>query len=140
LLEVKNLSALETRGSGAVHIGALATNGLLLRLAGSEWIEMAQLRARALDVRLDGAGGLTIAAGEVERQKVVIADAANYRAPALAAARRTVAIDGQRRSAAGSVRTARRAHRRQRRGDLPRQPAVSPTVSGAGEIRREDDR
>jgi hypothetical protein len=140
LLEVKNLSALETRGSGAVHIGALATNALLLRLGGSEWIEMAQLRARALDVRLDGAGGLAIAAGEVERQKVVIAGAANYRAPALASRQADVAIDGS-----GEVRLAVSERLGVRiagsgaviyRGN----PQVAPTVSGAGEIRREDDR
>src|SRR3989442_9529953 len=82
-LAVRSLAALETRGSGSVHIGPLATDELSLHLAGSESVLLARLHARRLEARLDGASDLAIEGGQVDRQRIVIGGAANYRAAQL---------------------------------------------------------
>ena len=138
-LEVKELVSMQTRSSGVVHVGPLSTNALTLHSAGSEQIELAQLHAQALDVRLDGAGEVAVD-GDVERQRVVIAGAANYRASGLASRHAEVAIDGS-----GDVRVAvaeRLVIRIRGSGSVIYRgnPQVLPTVSGAGDIRREDER
>ena len=139
-LELKSLAALETRGSGAVRIGALSTPALSLRLAGSEEMHLARLVARTLDARLDGAGELTIDGGQVDSQRVVITGAANYAAFGLASRHADVAIDGS-----GELRVTVAERLAARIGGsgavLYRgRPQVTQVVTGAGEIRPADAR
>jgi len=138
-LELKTLAALETRGSGTVRIGPLATAALSLRLAGSDELRLAQLKARTLDVRLDGSGDVTIDGGQVDSQRVVIAGAASYAALRLVSREADVAIDGS-----GELRVAvteRLSARITGSGDVlfVGHPRVVQTVTGAGEVRRLDD-
>lgn len=137
-LELKTLSALELRGSGAVRIGALTSAALLLRLAGSDDLRLTRLTARTLDARLEGSGDVTIEAGEVQHQRVVIAGASNYTASRLVSREADVAIDGS-----GDLRVAvveRLGARITGSGDVLfiGQPRVAQTVTGAGEVRRLD--
>lgn len=135
-LELKALEALELSGAGTTRIGPLSTPALSLRLAGSETLKLARLEARALDVHLDGSGELTIDGGRIERQRVVIAGAADYSAPRLASQDATVAIDGS-----GTIRlaVAERLHATiAGSGDVlyVGEPQVVQAVSGSGEVRR----
>jgi hypothetical protein len=136
-LDVRGLVELASRSSGVVNVGPLDTSALVVRSAGSELIEFARLQARTLDVRLDGAGEVRVQAGAVERQKVVIAGAATYRASALDSRQADVAIDGS-----GEIRLAvadRLAARIAGSGDVVYRgdPQVSRSVTGAGDVRRE---
>lgn len=135
-LELRSLSALETRGSGMLRIGPLSTPALSLRLAGSDELRIAQLNADTLDVRLEGSGDLAIDAGQVARQRIVITGAANYAALRMASREADVAIDGS-----GELRLAvaeRLDARISGSGDVlfVGQPRVSQVVTGAGEVRR----
>ncbi|HEV7912663.1 MAG TPA: head GIN domain-containing protein [Albitalea sp.] len=139
-LEVKTLTALETRGSGAVRIGTLSLPALSLRLTGSEELQLAGLTARRLDVQLEGAGSLRIAAGRVDSQRVVISGAADYDALGLASRHADVAITGS-----GELRVAvteRLVARIAGSGTVlyRGQPQLVQTITGAGEIRPLDAR
>jgi Putative auto-transporter adhesin, head GIN domain len=135
-LEVKTLAALESRGSGTLRIGPLSTASLSLRLGGSDALRLARLLAQSLDARLDGSGDVTIEGGQVARQRVVIAGAANYNATRLASREADVAIDGS-----GELRLAvseRLGATIAGSGDVlfVGQPRVTQTVTGAGDVRR----
>jgi hypothetical protein len=93
-LALRSLTGLESEAAGAVRIGALETPSLALRLAGSGELRIAALRARSLEAQLTGSGLLAIDGGAVERQRVVIAGAADYRAPRLASRQAQIEIDG----------------------------------------------
>jgi hypothetical protein len=136
-LEVRTLARLDTGASGAVHAGPLAVPALAVRLGGSEALSFDEVRARTLDVRLDGAGEIRIAGGEVERQTVVIAGAGRYLAPAMASRSADLAIEGS-----GDLQVAVSERLDVRiggsgevvyRGD----PHVVKSIPGAGEVRRE---
>jgi len=135
-LTVRSLAGLETRGSGAVHIGLLTTNELSLLLAGSESVLLARLQARRLEARLDGACDLAIEGGQVERQRIVIGGAANYRAARLGSREADIAIDGS-----GDVQVAvseRLVVRIAGSGEVvyTGTPQVAQSVTGAGTVRR----
>lgn len=135
-LELKALDGFESRGAGALRIGPLTTAALSLRLAGSDMLRLARLAAQSLDARLEGSGDVTIEGGQVERQQVVIAGAANYAAMPLASREADVAIDGS-----GDVRVSvaeRLGVRISGSGDVlyRGRPRVSQIVTGAGEVRR----
>ena len=137
-LELRTLSALETRGSGTVRIGPLSVPALALRLAGSEDLRLDRLEARRLEVRLEGAGEIAIGGGRVERQLVVIAGSGRYAAPGLASREAEAAIEGS-----GEIRlaVADRLHARiAGSGDVlyHGQPRLTQVVTGAGEVRRGD--
>jgi hypothetical protein len=133
---LKTLDTLEAQGSGALRIGPLAAPTLTLRLAGSETLHLARLAARTLDVRLDGSGSLDIDGGQVERQQIVIAGAADYLAPRLASREAVVAIEG-----AGTVHLAVAERLRATidgSGEVHYlgQPRVTQAVGGSGSVRR----
>jgi hypothetical protein len=134
-LELKTLTALTTRGSGTLRIGALVTPALSLRLGGSEELRLASLQARTLDVNIDGSGDLTIAGGAVDRQQVMLAGSGRYNALALASRQADVAIDGsgELRVAVSELLGARIAGSGEvlYRG----KPRVMRSVTGSGEIR-----
>ena len=135
-LEVKTLAALESRGSGTLRIGPLSTASLSLRLGGSDELRLARLLAQSLDARLDGSGDVTIEGGQVDRQRVVIAGAANYNATRLASRLADVAIEGS-----GELRLAvseRLGATIAGSGDVlyVGRPRVTQTVTGAGDVRR----
>ena len=135
-LELKTLSALESRGSGTVRMGPLRAATLSLHLGGSDELRMVRLVAQSLDTRLDGSGDVTIEGGQVDRQRVVIAGAANYTASRLASREAEVVIQGS-----GDVRVAaaeRLGVRISGSGDVLflGNPRMSQTVTGAGEVRR----
>jgi hypothetical protein len=135
-VELETLDALDAQGAGALQIGPLATPSLALRLAGSETLRLVRLRARTLDLRLDGSGDVAIDGGQVERQQVVITGAADYTAPRLASREAVVSIEG-----AGTVRlaAAERLHARiDGSGEVQYlgAPAVVQAVAGSGTVRR----
>jgi len=135
-LAVRSLAALETRGSGSVHIGPLSTDELSLQLAGSESVLLARLHARRLEARLDGASDLAIEGGQVDRQRIVIGGAANYRAAQLGSREADIAIDGS-----GDVQVAvsdRLVARIAGSGEVvyTGTPRVAQSVTGAGAVRR----
>jgi len=135
-LDVKSLVVLETRGSGEVRIGPLTTTGLSLRLAGSENLHLARLRARTLVVRLEGSGAMAIGGGEVESQRIVLAGSGDYAALPLASREADVSIDGS-----GNAQVAaseRLAARIAGSGDVDYRgdARVSTTVTGSGSVRR----
>jgi len=136
-LEVKSLAALDANGAGALHIGALSAADLVLRLAGSDTLRLARLSARSLDLRLAGAGDAVVDGGRVERQRVVIAGAANYQAPRLDCREADAAIEGS-----GNIELTARERLVARiagSGDIVYhgQPQVLQTVTGAGSVRRQ---
>jgi hypothetical protein len=100
-VELKTLDGLEGRGAGSIRLGALDTARLSLRLHGSETLHLARLVAHELEVRLEGSGEAAIDAGHVDRQRVLITGAADYRAARLASREAWVSIEG-----AGSVQVA----------------------------------
>jgi len=114
-LETRQLLALETRGSGAVRIGALSTPQLLLVLSGSGDIQLAQLNARNLEVRLSGAGNVAIDGGQVRDAQVSIGGSGQVRVPA--SERLTASIAGS-----GMVLYRGR-------------PRIAQSITGAGSIR-----
>lgn len=135
-LELKTLTSLEAHGSGSLRIGPLSTTELKLRLGGSDDLRLARLLARSLDARLDGSGDVSILAGQVERQRVVIGGSASFDAPGLASREAEVAIEGS-----GVVRLAvadRLDASITGSGDVlyVGQPHLTQTVTGSGEVRR----
>ena len=135
-LELKTLAALEANGSGSVRVAALSTTALSLRLDGSTETRLAQLTARTLDARLDGASELTVDAGRVDSQRIVISGSGRYAAQRLASRVADVAIDG---SGESRVAVAERLSARiTGSGELlfSGHPQVVQSVTGSGEIRR----
>jgi sarcosine oxidase gamma subunit len=135
-LEVAALEAFEAQGTGTLSVGPLTVPALSLQLAGSETLQIARLSAQRLEVRLDGSGSLDILGGQVDRQQVVIAGAADYTAPQLSCRAAVVSIEG-----AGTVRLVA-AERLQATidgsGDVlyVGQPKVTLAISGSGMVRR----
>jgi hypothetical protein len=116
----------------------LATPALALTLGGSHELQLQSLQARRLDARLDGAGSLHIGGGQVERQRVVIGGACLYDAPGLQSEHAELAIDG-----GGDMRVAVARRLVARIGGSGRvfyrgQPQVERSITGAGEVRRDD--
>ena len=135
-LEVKSLSAIEGQGSGRLRIGPLTGNALSLHLAASDELHLARLSVQVLDARLDGSGDVTIDAGQVDRQRIVISGAGNYSAARMDSREADVAIDGS-----GEIQVAvseRLVARIAGSGDVlySGQPRISQTIRGAGEVRR----
>jgi len=138
-LETRQLTALETRGSGSVRIPALSTPQLLLVLGGSGDIELGQLSARNLEVRLAGAGSVAIGGGQVDSQRVSIVGSGNYAALRLDSRHAEVSIGGS-----GEVRVA--ASERLKAGIAGSgellyrgQPQIARSITGAGSIRQFND-
>jgi hypothetical protein len=134
-LETRQLLALETRGSGSVRIAALSTPKLLLVLDGSVDIQVAQLSARSLEVRLVGAGNVAIGGGQVDTQRVAIDGSGNYAALRLASRHAEVSIGGS-----GEVRVA--ASERLKAGIAGSgellyrgRPQIAQSITGAGSVR-----
>jgi hypothetical protein len=105
-------------------------------LAGSENVHMARVSARTLGVRLDGAGSIAIAGGEVTTQRIVIAGAGLYAALPLTSRDADVSIEGS-----GNVQLAaseRLVARITGSGNVDYRGAaqVSTSVTGAGSVRR----
>lgn len=138
-LELKDLLALETRGSGSVRIGALSTPTFLLVLKGSGDIQLARLSARSLEVRLAGAGNVAVGGGQVDSQRVAIDGSGSYAALRLGSRVAEVSIGGS-----GVVRVA--ASERLKAGIAGSgellyrgQPQIAQSITGAGSVRPTDE-
>jgi hypothetical protein len=138
-LETRQLTALETRGSGSVRIAALSTPRLSLVLGGSGDLELARLSARSLEVRLAGAGNVAVGGGQVDSQRVAIDGSGSYAALSLASRQAEVSIGGS-----GVVRLA--ASERLKAGIAGSgallyrgQPQIAQSITGAGSVRPVDD-
>jgi hypothetical protein len=134
-LETRQLAALETRGSGSVRIAALSTPKLLLVLDGSCDIQLVQLSARSLEVRLAGAGDVAMGAGEVDTQRVSIDGSGSYSALRLASRHAEVSIGGS-----GAVRVAASEQLKvgiAGSGELLYRghPQITQSITGAGSVR-----
>jgi putative autotransporter adhesin-like protein len=134
-LETRQLLALETRGSGSVRIAPLSTPKLSLVLDGSVEIQLAQLSARSLEVRLAGAGNVAIGGGQVDTQRVAIDGSGNYVALRLASRHAEVSIGGS-----GEVRLAVSERLKARiagSGELLYRghPQIAQSITGAGSVR-----
>jgi hypothetical protein len=134
-LEVKSLRALAADGAGEIHIGALSTPELALKLAGSDTLRVARLDARSLDVQLDGSGDLDIEGGSVASQRVALSGSGRYIAPALASRQAEASLEGS-----GDVELAvseRLVARVSGSGDVlyHGRPQVHETADGAGSVR-----
>jgi hypothetical protein len=133
-LETRQLAALQARGSGSVRIAALSTPKLVLVLDGSVDIQLDQLRARSLDVRLAGSGNVTVGGGQVDSPRVAIDGSGDYSALRLASRHAEVSIGGS-----GDVRLA--ASERLRAGITGSgdvlyrgRPQIVQSVTGSGSV------
>lgn len=135
-LELKSLVDFESRGSGDIHIGALTTPELTLRLHGSGDLRLVRLHAGKLSLQSDGSGAVEIGGGAVQTQRVVLRGSGNYDAPGLASREAEVAIRGS-----GEIRLAaaeRLVAAITGSGDVAYlgQPRITQEIRGSGEIRR----
>ena len=133
-LQVKSLSALETRGAGEIRIAALSAPSLNLRLGGSDQVSIGQLEARSLDVRLEGSGELAIEGGSVDSQRIVLSGAGSYDAAGLGSREARVSLTGS-----GNVHlaaSAKLAASISGSGDVlyVGRPSIEQSVSGAGSV------
>ena len=135
-VEVASLESIEADGAGTLSVGALKTGSLRLRLAGSESLRLLRLDARSLDARLDGAGALTVDGGQVDRQHLVIAGAADYTASQLACREAVVSIPGA--GTAWLAVNGRLEVAIEGSGDVLYlgQPQVIASLGGSGSVRR----
>jgi hypothetical protein len=137
-LSVRTLRAFELRTAGTVSIGPLRSDALALVLAGGGSIRLDHLEnALSLDVRITGAGDVTVGGGKARAQKVAITGMGAYRAPRLASERAEVAIDGNGEvelaaSTTLAVRIGGVGHVRYR-GD----PAVTRSIQGVGSVEKD---
>ncbi|HSW15980.1 MAG TPA: head GIN domain-containing protein [Ramlibacter sp.] len=137
-LGVRKLRAFESRAAGDITIGALRTDSLSLALAGGGLIRLERLDdARKLDVRITGAGDVSIAGGKATAQQVAISGLGSYAAPRLASEHADVAIDGK-----GEVQLAASATLAVRIAGVGKvryhgDPAVTRSISGIGSIEKD---
>ena len=137
-LVVRSLRSLESRAVGAIRIGPLRSDDLVLLLAGGGSIHVDRLDgARSLEVRITGAGGVDVAGGKVQAQRLDIRGAGSYSAPGLASERADVAIEGN-----GEVQVAASSALAVRIGGIGRvryqgDPVVTRTISGLGTIEKD---
>jgi hypothetical protein len=138
-LDARTLQAIELDGAGEARITALSAGALVLRLKGSVTTWIGTLRAERLDARLEGSGTLRIESGEVRQQRIVVAGASDYAAPALASREADVLIEGS-----GALQLAA-SERLQARidgsGDVSYRgtPRVTQQINGAGRVHRDGD-
>ena len=135
-LELKTLAALDAHGAGTLRLGPLDVPTLSLRLGGSDDLRLTRLTAHFLDARLDGSGDVTVDAGQVERQKILLRGSGRFDAPGLASREATAVIEGS-----GEIRLAvaeRLDAAIAGSGDVlfVGQPRLVQNVTGAGEVRR----
>lgn len=137
-LGVRTLRAFESRTAGAISIGALRSDALALVLAGGGSIRLDRLdNARSLEVRITGAGDVTVGGGKVTAQQLAITGTGSYTAPRLASERADVAIDGN-----GEVRLAASSTLAVRIGGIGHvryhgDPAVTRSIRGIGTIEKD---
>ena len=137
-LGVRTLRAFESRTAGAISIGPLRSDALALVLAGGGSIRLDRLdNARSLDVRITGAGDVTVGGGKVTAQQLAITGMGSYTAPKLASERAEVAIDGN-----GEVRLAASSTLAVRIGGVGHvryhgDPAVTRSIRGIGTIEKD---
>jgi len=114
---VRELDAVSVSGAGNVEVGDVQAGRLTIRLSGAGNVQIADLEAQTLDVTLSGAGGLSVEGGQVERQEVVLSGAGDYRAEDLDSGETTVRLSGL---GSATVRVRVR---------------LDVTISGAGSVR-----
>ena len=137
-LGVRTLRGFESRTAGAISIGPLRSEALALVLAGGGSIRLDRLdNARSLDVRITGAGDVTVGGGKVTAQQLAITGMGSYTAPKLASERAEVAIDGN-----GEVRLAASSTLAVRIGGVGHvryhgDPAVTRSIRGIGTIEKD---
>ncbi len=137
-LAVRTLRAFESRTAGAISIGPLRSDTLALVLAGGGSIRLDRLEnARSLDVRITGAGEVTVGGGKVTAQQLAITGMGTYSAPKLASERAEVAIDGN-----GDVQLAASTTLAVRIGGVGHvryhgDPAVTRSIRGIGSIEKD---
>jgi len=136
-LVVRSLQAFDSQAAGTAHIGPLRSDKLALALGGGSSVRLARLDGRSLDMRVTGAGTITIDAGGVATQRLAISGAGTYVAPLLASEHAEVAIDGQ-----GDVRLAASAALGVRIAGVGQvryrgNPTVTRAISGVGSIEKD---
>ncbi len=92
-VDVVNLSAVASSGSGDVRIEALATPALTLGIAGSSNATLEQLATEQLSIRIAGSGDVQVR-GRTSRLDVSIAGSGDVQARELAAGDVNVSISG----------------------------------------------
>ena len=93
VLTVKTLTGLCLSGMGDIHVAALDTDRLEIRLGGAGNVWVGSLDAKELVVWLDGVGNVELA-GQVAEQRVAIGGSGTYRAGALRSRATSLRIDG----------------------------------------------
>lgn len=116
-LAVKTLSALESRGSGTISAGPLATDMFDVMLGGSGNARFDALTVRDLRVRLTGASGVQINGGNAQAQTVSISGSGTYAAGRFASRHAAIGIEGS-----GSA-------------EVWVKESLSARITGAGDIR-----
>lgn len=137
LLTVKNLKAIDTRGSGDIVARQLRGSTLDLNLAGSGNASVHALDTRQLTVRIISSADVSVD-GHATRQAVSIEGSGDYDASRLPSDQATVAISG-----AGNAVVRVKNHLRARisgSGEIRYhgKPTLDGAVTGAGEILRAD--
>jgi hypothetical protein len=137
-LGVRTLRAFESRTAGAINIGPLRSDSLALVLAGGGSIRLERLEnAHRLDVRITGAGEVSVGGGKVAAQQLAITGMGTYSAPKLASERADVAIDGN-----GEVQLAASSTLAVRIGGVGHvryhgDPAVTRSIRGIGSVEKD---
>ncbi|MEJ8847794.1 head GIN domain-containing protein [Variovorax rhizosphaerae] len=137
-LAVRNLKSFESRTTGEIGIGALRGDTLALVLAGGGSIRLDRLEtARSLDVRIAGAGEVTVGGGKVTAQKLSITGSGTYVAPKLASESADITISGN-----GEVQLAASARLDVRISGIGNvryhgNPAITRSIQGIGSIEKD---
>lgn len=92
-LTIKDLSSVETSGSGFVELAELETNVFLIEISGSGEAVILSLNADTLDVEISGSGKMDIS-GSVDHQNIRISGSGDYDGEDLSSDSSNVDISG----------------------------------------------
>jgi hypothetical protein len=138
-LQCQNLNELQLSGSVRARADNIKTERLSVGISGSGKITLARLEARAFAMHLSGSGS-TLAAGQVETQKVDIRGSGNLHAIDLQCSHADVQISGSGHASLW-VTDLLRAHL-SGSGDVEYRgrPNLETHVSGSGHVRHQNER
>jgi hypothetical protein len=114
---VRTLEEVSVSGAGNVDVSDLQAERLAVRLSGAGNVQIDSLQAGSLTATISGTGGLAVKGGEVQDQEVVISGAGDYNAQDLDSRETTVRLSGL---GSATVRVRDR---------------LDVTISGAGSVR-----
>jgi Putative auto-transporter adhesin, head GIN domain len=134
-VEVVNLRALASSGSGAIHVEPLKTPSLAVSLAGSGDATLKQLQTGALEINVAGSSDV-VAAGSATRFKLSIAGSGNVQAGDLVSDEVAVNIAGSGNTRVNAAKSLSVAIAGSGNVDYSGNAVLSSSVFGSGKISR----